>query len=222
MLFFVSTTVTTALDMLASNHLSAWGKQIDAPPPAVLQTKGLPNILDSVNEMRAKGCADRPDPRKHDDCMDFMDEYCRPGGSDGAEGKRAQMNGEPGEKSTGKGYCEKFFNDEEKQKHQEEVKIRVKPKAKIEKLEDEVKEVKKHEPEKAALDLPNQGLQGTPTHHDNSTEIANWTREYGPKGVSHDFEKICYEHPENAWCQLKGYSGAYIAILSPLIALLIF
>jgi len=240
MLFLVYTTVITALEMRTLSHISTFGSQIK-PKTSVYaalvhgkqqakkaadpqKASDPPTVMDGINQMRAEVCASKPDPREHEECMKFMKEQCKPGGDNGVEGKAAQMNGEPGEVTTGKGFCSKFFPNEEKKK--EEVKEEPKPKVE-EHHEEEAKPIEKHEahppPSPDGMNLPEQGFKGPLVNHDDDTQVANWTKEYGPKGQEHDFEKICREHPENAWCKLKGYStsGAFTAILTPLVAFLI-
>jgi len=238
MSFLVYTSIISALEIRATNKLSAWGEQIDVPQQQQQQQhqfalrKDPPSIMDIINADRAKECAARPDPREHEDCMKFMHEYCKPGGNDGMEGKRAQMNGEPGEVTSGKGYCKKFFNDEEdhkkqKQEPKQKEQIKEEPKPKVEKKKkrphEELKTEDKDDGKHEEMNIPEQGFDGPLVDHRRATIIDNWTREYGPRGQTHDFGKICREHPENAWCQLKGYSGAFpYAIVSPFIVLLLF
>jgi len=223
MLFLVCATTIMGLEVGTARHLSTFGKQLLQRVRHKGHKDDPPSIMDGINDIRAEQCAGRADPMSHPDCAKFMKKMCNPAGDDGQDGGTAEMDGEAGEKSSGKGFCKKFFNAEEKEK--EEVK-KEEPKVeepKVEKHEEE-KEIKKHEPEPDAMNLPSQGFEGPPVHHDDKTQIANWMKEYGPKGQSHDYWKICREHPENAWCQLKGYSSLAfpMAILSPLVALLIF
>lgn len=100
---------------------------VDEDPPPT-------KTMDGINQFRAEQCADRPEPWKHKECMEFMKKACNPSGADGTEGERPQMNGEEGEITTGKGFCKKFFNaqkeEEEKKKKEDE---------RIPKLEEELK-----------------------------------------------------------------------------------
>eukprot|EP00397_Hematodinium_sp_SG-2012_P049112 GEMP01056513.1.p2 GENE.GEMP01056513.1~~GEMP01056513.1.p2 ORF type:complete len:259 (+),score=71.19 GEMP01056513.1:195-971(+) len=113
--------VIQAFHIRAVSHLTAFGeggKVSDVP------------VMGSINKFRAQQCAERPDPWEHEDCMEFMKEICNPGGNDGTQGERPQMDGEAGEISSGEGFCKKFFNgmadkkkkeDETKKKEEEEV-----------------------------------------------------------------------------------------------------
>lgn len=100
----------------------------------VVSKEDPPEVMDGINQFRAEQCADRPEPWKHKDCMEFMKKACNPSGADGTEGTRPQMNGEEGEVTTGKGFCKKFFNA---QKEEEEEKK--KKDDRIPKLEEELK-----------------------------------------------------------------------------------
>jgi len=75
---------------------------------------GKPKLMDMIAEMRAEKCAGMM--KKHDDnfdsydeCWNFMLEVCMPQAN-------LVMDGEPGEGTSGKGYCKMFFNDRKKPK----------------------------------------------------------------------------------------------------------
>jgi len=104
-----------------------------------------PKVMDGINQFRAEQCADRPEPWKHKECMEFMKKACNPGGNDGTEGDKPQMNGEGGEISSGKGFCQKFFNaqkEEEEKKKKEDERI-PELEAKIKESEEKLAEAEK-------------------------------------------------------------------------------
>jgi hypothetical protein len=185
-----------------------------------------PDDWDMIKEFRAQKCSERPDPAHHDPCLKFMEPICNPGGKDGPEGAKLDMDGEPGENGSGKGYCEAFYNNVNKQLCKEkgghycgEVK------------EDPPKEEKKAAPAEAdegdkkdsgagdvspdawAADLAKDGggsdhnpetLYDMQKHKDGKTTTSNWGAEYGPNAHGGDVEDICDEKPGNVWCKMHG------------------
>jgi len=87
-------------------------------PPIKMEKPKKPKVMDAINQYRAKICADMKDEHgankfaSYEACRDFMKKACNPG-------KDRQIDGEPGEISSKKGYCKTFFNDEEAEKQKE-------------------------------------------------------------------------------------------------------
>jgi len=66
--------------------------------------------------------------------------------------------------------------------------------------------------------LPEQGFHGVKVAHDNGkTTVGDFSKEYGPDGISHDYKKICAKHPNSFWCKAKGYSTASMITVAPLL-----
>jgi len=70
---------------------------------------GGPRVMDMINAFRAEICAKLhkrwdQDFKTYKNCWDFMKKACNPG-------KDRLMDGDPGEISSGKGFCEEYFFD---------------------------------------------------------------------------------------------------------------
>lgn len=171
-----------------------------------------------------KAAAESTESEEYKKCIPFMERLCRPGDD-------MIMDSDKKEKSTGEGFCQKFFPQKEKKEEKKEEKDEKKEEKKEEGEPEEKKEPEKKneteqekEPKKnetgevkessegkigrmhmdESIGVPEQGFEGPKVAHDEGkSSVDDWSTEYGPDHPgSADVEEICKKNPGNRWCKL--------------------
>eukprot|EP00747_Dinoflagellata_sp_TGD_P161868 gnl/TRDRNA2_/TRDRNA2_178853_c0_seq1.p1 gnl/TRDRNA2_/TRDRNA2_178853_c0~~gnl/TRDRNA2_/TRDRNA2_178853_c0_seq1.p1 ORF type:complete len:333 (-),score=64.79 gnl/TRDRNA2_/TRDRNA2_178853_c0_seq1:66-1064(-) len=177
-----------------------------------------PKQMDALSSMRAEICVIlKKDGQGDTGCREYMESVCKPG-------EDMEMDGDPQEVTTARGYCSKFFPD-----LADEVPPAPPPPPPVEKDRSEsddddddpyyspmapgpapgpspgpfqaLREMNEDEP------IAEQGFMGEKVEHDDKqTMTMDWNKEfgYGQKGEK-DPNSICKKYPGNRWCLVHGY-----------------